>query len=162
VHHGRSTSGVVEQMVKRILTIVAVSGFGLAGCNSGGMTAPDENKDSGTGAVSALVGPTWRVVTIEGAKVLDGTQLTATFSTDSRVSGSSGCNLYSGRAAAQTGKLSVGPLASTLMACQADGVMPQEQRYLAALQAATSFTVSGDELRLGRSASDTTLVYSSK
>jgi heat shock protein HslJ len=149
-------------MVKRVLAIVAVSGIGLVGCDNGSMTAPDESKDSGTGAVSALVGPTWHVVTIEGTKVLDGTQLTATFSADSRVSGSSGCNSYFGRADAKTGTLSVGPLASTMMACQADGVMPQEQRYLAALQAATSFTVSGDELRLGRSASDTTLVYSSK
>jgi heat shock protein HslJ len=102
------------------------------------------------------------VVTIEGAKVLDGTQLTATFSTDSRVSGSSGCNSYFGSADAKTGTLSVGPLASTMMACLADGVMPQEQRYLAALQAAKSFVVSGDELRLGRSASGVTLVYSSK
>jgi heat shock protein HslJ len=49
-----------------------------------------------------------------------------------------------------------------MMACLADGVMPQEQRYLAALQAAKSFVVSGDELRLGRSASGVTLVYSSK
>jgi heat shock protein HslJ len=150
------------QNVKRALAVVAVSGIGLAGCGHGGMTAPDQNKDSGTGAASALVGPTWRVVTIEGARVLDGTKLTATFSTDSRVSGSSGCNSYFGRADAKTGTLSVGPLASTMMACQADGVMPQEQRYLAALQAATSFIVSGDELRLGRSASDVTLVYSSK
>ena len=150
------------QNVKRALAVVALSGIGLSGCDSGGMTAPDENKDSGTGAVSALVGPAWRVVTIDGAKVVAGTQLTATFSTDSRVSGSSGCNSYFGRADAKTGTLSVGPLASTMMACQADGVMPQEQRYLAALQAATSFVVSGDELRLGRSASDVSLVYSSK
>jgi heat shock protein HslJ len=150
------------QTLKRLLAVVAVSGIGLAGCDSGGMTSPDANKDSGTGSVSALVGPTWHVVTIDGAKVLDGTQLTATFSTDSRVSGSSGCNLYSGRAEAQTGRLAIGSLASTLMACQADGVMSQERRYLAALQAATSFSVSGDELRLGRSASEVTLVYSSK
>ena len=150
------------QIVKRVLAVAAVSGIGLAGCDSGGMTAPDANKESGTGSVAALVGPTWRVVTIEGAKVLDGTQLTASFTSDSRVSGSSGCNLYSGRAEAQTGRLSIGALAATLMACQADGVMPQEQRYLAALQAATTFSVSGNELRLGRSAPDVTLVYSSK
>lgn len=151
-------------MVKRVLAVmVAVSGMTLAGCNSGGMTSPDDtSKDSATGAVAALVGPTWRLVTLEGAKVVDGTQPTAEFTSDSRVSGSAGCNRYFGPAEAQTGKLSVGLLASTMMACQADGVMPQEQRYLAALQAATSFSVSGDELRLGRSASDVTLVYSSK
>jgi META domain len=40
--------------------------------------------------------------------------------------------------------------------------MAQETRYLGALQSATRFSVSGDELRLGRSASDVTLVYSSR
>jgi heat shock protein HslJ len=149
--------------LKRVLAVVAVSGVGLTACGYGGMTAPgDVNKDSATGSVAALVGPTWRLVTLEGATVVGGTELTAEFTGDSRVAGSSGCNRYFGRADAQTGKLSVGPLASTMMACQADGVMPQEQRYLAALQAATSFSVSGDELRVGRSASDVTLVYTSK
>jgi heat shock protein HslJ len=53
----------------------------------------------------------------------------------------------------------VGPLGSTLMACEANGVMTQEQRFLELLQAASSYSVIGDQLRLGPSGSTVTLVF---
>ena len=40
--------------------------------------------------------------------------------------------------------------------------MTQEYGYLGKLQAATRFEVRGDELRLGPSATETTLVFSSR
>jgi heat shock protein HslJ len=138
----------------RRAAVVVMSGAGLVGCTSGNMTAPD--------AAVALVGPTWRLTTIEGQAVLEGSKVTATFTNDSRVSGSAGCNGYFGRAQAESGRLSIGALGSTLMACAPDGVMSQETRYLAALQASSTYRLSGDELRLGRSASDVTLVYTSR
>jgi heat shock protein HslJ len=45
------------------------------------------------------------------------------------------------------------------MACEANGVMNQEQRFLELLQASARYSVVGDELRLGPSASETTLVF---
>ena len=77
------------------------------------------------------------------------------------MSGSAGCNRYFGRARAESGRLSVGPLGSTMMACAQD-VMDQEMLYLASLQAATSYAIEGSELRLGPSAGQVTLVFASR
>ena len=81
---------------------------------------------------------------------------------EDRVAGNAGCNSFFGRARVEAGHLAVGPLGSTLMACERPGVMEQEGRYLATLQAATSYTLSGDQLRLGPSAGEVTLVFSSR
>ena len=138
-------------------TGVALAVLGLAGCSSGDLTAP-----TATEPAVSLVGPTWSLTTIAGKSVLDGTKLTAAFSTEERVTGNAGCNAYFGRARVEAGRLSVGPLGSTLMACMPEGVMEQETRYLALLQAATSYTVQGDELRLGPSAGEVSLVFASR
>lgn len=147
----------MRQSWGRRTAVAVLGGLGLGACSGASPTAPDA-----AGRPEALLGPTWRLVTIEGQPVLGGTNVTAVFSADARVSGNAGCNGYFGSAKVETGTLAIGPLGSTLMACPADGVMPQETRYLAALQAAKRFAVSGDELRLGRSTADATLVYTSK
>jgi heat shock protein HslJ len=136
---------------------VVVSLAGLVGCNTGDSTTP-----GGPSAAVPIAGPTWRLTSIAGRPVLPGTALTALFSTENRVSGTAGCNNYFGSAKAESGRLAVGPLASTLMACGTDGVMEQEARYLAALQAATRYEIRGDELRLGSSAAETTLVFTAR
>ena len=100
-------------------------------------------------------------MSLGGKPVIGGTTLSAAFSGDGQVSGSSGCNRYFGRAQAESGRLSVGPLASTMMACAQDA-MDQERLYLAALQAATSYSIQGQELRLGPSAGQVTLVFASR
>jgi heat shock protein HslJ len=138
-------------------TGVVVGVMGLVGCFSGNATSPSDP----TPAVS-LVGPTWRVASISGQPVLSGTTITAEFSTEDRVAGTSGCNRYMGSATAEAGRISLGPLAATLMACSPENVMTQEAHYLAALGAATSYSVSGDELRLGPSAAEATLVFTSR
>jgi len=134
-----------------------VAVMGLAGCFSGNATSPTE----ATAAVS-LAGPTWRVTSISGQPVLSGTTITAEFLAEERVAGTSGCNRYMGSAKAEAGRISMGPFGATLMACSPDGVMTQEARYLAALAAAKSYTIRGDELRLGPTASDATLVFTSR
>jgi heat shock protein HslJ len=48
------------------------------------------------------------------------------------------------------------------MACEVNGVMSQEQRFLKLLQAASSYSVVGEELRLGPSANTVTLVFLSE
>ena len=135
---------------------LAVTALGLLGCSSGGPTTPP-----GPG-VGSLVGPAWSLTTLAGQPVLEGTKLTAEFSGEDRVAGNAGCNSFFGRARVEAGRLTVGPLGSTLMACERPGVMEQEGRYLATLQAATSYTLSGDQLRLGPSAGEVTLVFSSR
>jgi heat shock protein HslJ len=111
-------------------------------------------------SAAALQGTTWRLIAIGGQPVLEGTTVTAEFSSDSRVAGAAGCNRYSGSARAEAGRLEIGPLASTMRACASEGVMLQEERYLATIEAATHYVVDGTELRLGTSTHDVTLVYS--
>ena len=138
-------------------TGVVVAVIGLAGCFSGNATSPSD----ATPAVS-LVGPTWRLVSIGGQPVLSGTTVTAEFSSDARVAGTSGCNRYFGGVKAEAGTISMGPFGATLMACSPDEVMAQEGRYLEALEKAKTYAVSGDELRLGPTRSDATLVFTSR
>ena len=140
----------------RWAAVLLVSGA-LAGCSSGSATSPDAVRHD----AAALLGPTWRLVTIEGQPVLEGRTLTATFTSDARIEGSAGCNAYFGSAQAASGVIDISLLGSTLMACLPDSVMTQEGRYLGALHAAKTFSVSGDELRLGPSASEVTLVFKS-
>jgi heat shock protein HslJ len=140
------------------LAALVMSGLALAGCDNGNPMAPDGNGSAG-GTGGMIVGPTWRLISIDGHPPIEGTTLTAIFSEDDRVAGSAGCNRYFGRADAETGRVRVGPLGSTLMACEANGVMTQEQRFLELLQESARYAVVGDELRLGPSASQTTLVF---
>jgi heat shock protein HslJ len=75
-------------------------------------------------------------------------EITATFE-DGTVSGTAGCNQYNAAYALDTDALTIGPAASTRMACMApEGVMEQEAAYLGALEDAATYTVLRDQLRL--------------
>jgi len=145
-------------MLRRVPGLAFVlAALAVAGCSS------SESPSAPSGPQSASpVGTTWQLSTLDGRPVLADTTITAEFTSDTRVAGSSGCNRYTGYAEAAAGKLNVGNLAATLMACERDGVMAQESRYLAALQASTVYAVSGGELRLGASSTATTLVFTAK
>jgi len=78
---------------------------------------------------------------------VDGSTLTAIFTAD-QVSGSAGCNTYSGSYTIDGTSLKIGPLASTMKACADQAVNDQEQQFLAALQASTTFSQSGNVLTL--------------
>ena len=81
--------------------------------------------------------------------VIEGTNLTADFGADGRVSGSGGCNSFSGSYTADGDTVKIGPLASTEMACTAPkGIDAQEAGYFAALASARSFEQVGDRLTL--------------
>jgi heat shock protein HslJ len=108
---------------------------------------------------SSLAGPTWRLVSLDGNAVLAGTRVTAVFREDNRVSGSAGCNGYSGLATVKGEQLRVGALASTRMYCAPDAVMAQEGSYLATLEKATEYRVVGGRLQLGSAPGAVSLVY---
>ncbi len=77
----------------------------------------------------------------EGAEqsLIEGTQITATFQ-DQTVSGSAGCNDYTGQVTPVNDYFTVGPVAVTAKACaEPAGVMEQEQAYLAALQGTAGY-----------------------
>jgi heat shock protein HslJ len=82
------------------------------------------------------------------------TEITAEFAEDGTVSGSSGCNTYTGGYTLEADTVTIGPLASTRMACaEPEGVMDQEQQYLAALESGATWSIRGGILEF-RNADD--------
>jgi putative lipoprotein len=74
--------------------------------------------------------------------------VTLTFADDGTVSGSPACNTYSGSyEAGDDGSISLGPLASTQMACE-EAIMALEANYLQTLDQASSFAIAEGRLIL--------------
>ena len=92
--------------------------------------------------------------------ILIGNEITAVFGEDGSLSGSAGCNNYSGTYEVDGEKLSIGPLAATEKFCeQPEGTMDQESEYLAALQTVASWSIDGDLLDLRTSESSRAVSY---
>jgi len=102
----------------------------------------------------ALAGTSWRVTGYNNGRealvsVMAGTKVTMLFSSDGRVSGSAGCNLYSAPYTSQGFRLSFGAAAATRRMCaQPDGVMEQERQFLKALETVASARLEGNALDL--------------
>lgn len=101
-----------------------------------------------------LVGATWSATGVNNGQeavvsMVAGTEVTAEFADDGTVSGSGGCNTYTGTYTAEGEALTVGPLATTLTACsEPEGVEQQEAQFLAAMERATTYRVEGTTLEL--------------
>jgi heat shock protein HslJ len=101
-----------------------------------------------------LSGTSWEVTGYNNGKqavigTLAGTTLTADFGKDGNLSGNAGCNTYSGAYKVNGDQITIGPLASTMMACsEPEGVMEQEAQYLAALQSAATYQIEGNVMQL--------------
>ncbi|MDH4117231.1 MAG: META domain-containing protein [Acidimicrobiia bacterium] len=92
-------------------------------------------------------GRTWTLLDLQGTAAIDGTMVTITFA-DGQVSGSGGCNNYTGSATWDAGSISIDPaLAATQVECD-QPVMVQEQAFFSELPTASSYSVDGDRLRL--------------
>jgi len=91
--------------------------------------------------------------------VITGSQTTADFRADWKLSGTGGCNQYNAEytTTASNGITITQPI-TTLMAC-AEPVMQQETQYLSLLQQATKYEISGDQLTMYNSAGTKILIY---
>jgi heat shock protein HslJ len=101
----------------------------------------------------ALTGVQWQVTGINNGhggvmSVLAETQVTATFGEDGTVTGSTGCNSFQAPYMADDASLSVGPIITTRGACASDAANTQEQAFLAALAAASTYEFSGQQLKV--------------
>ncbi|MCD4671267.1 MAG: META domain-containing protein [Anaerolineaceae bacterium] len=85
---------------------------------------------------------------------LEGNTFTIEFE-NGEVHGHSGCNSYFGEYKVKGNEISFGMLAATEMACMdPEGIMQQEQEYLAFLSEVVSFSVEGEQLILKKEAQD--------
>jgi heat shock protein HslJ len=106
-----------------------------------------------------LAGTEWTVVNYNNGReavvgVMVGPELTAAFDENDTLSGSAGCNNYTAQYTAEDGSITIGPAASTRKFCaEPEGIMEQEQEYLAALESAAVYRMDGDNLEF-RTADD--------
>lgn len=108
-----------------------------------------------------LGGSSWIVTMYNNGReavvgVIDGPELTASFGDDGEISGTAGCNSYvaSYDADADAGTIAIGEIGLTDMACEEpEGIMAQEQEFLAALAMAATYRIQGNTLEL-RTADD--------
>ena len=101
---------------------------------------PELDADDPEAVLDWVVGPIWQLFQYGPADnptlALDNTTVTLNFEADDQLNGSAGCNQYNGRYELDGSKLTIGPLASTRMACLDNGIMDQESAFLQALQSA--------------------------
>ncbi len=97
----------------------------------------------------SLEGTSWQVMSYNNGKggvtsLIIGTEISANFGEDGQLTGNSGCNSYFAEYETDGDKIRIGTAGSTEMAClEPEGVMEQEQQYLAALGTAATYKVEG-------------------
>lgn len=102
----------------------------------------------------SLTGPVWHLLAYNNGKqaivsALAGPQLTLELRDDGTLGGFDGCNRYMSGFTLEDGRLTIGPIATTRMACRGpQGVAEQAAAFAAALGTVTGFRVEGDELTL--------------
>ena len=157
----------MQKILSVILGILMLSIF-LAGCTSQPATpAPVPTQlpavTQPIATQSPIVG-VWDLSSYNNGKgaiqtVITGSQTTADFRADWKLSGTGGCNQYNAEytTTASNGITITQPI-TTLMAC-AEPVMQQETQYLSLLPQATKYEISGDQLTMYNSAGTKILIY---
>jgi heat shock protein HslJ len=103
---------------------------------------------------SPLVGPVWELKDYNNGKhavvsVLAGTRITLELRDDGTLGGFDGCNRFMSGYTLEEGKLAIGPLATTRMACRGPaGATEQARAFAAALGTVAGYRVEGAELTL--------------
>lgn len=98
----------------------------------------------------------WSLVSIDGAPLVDGTDVTIAFDGEG-VAGSAGCNRYSGSYTLDGDTITFGPFVTTRMACP-QPIMQQESAFLTALEGAANVTIANGQLTIV-TANGVTLVF---
>jgi heat shock protein HslJ len=140
---------------RRLAAALILAPLILVACSDDGGTS------SGASTDPADLAGTWTLDAASlgslAADASSGTNVTVVFA-DGQASGASGCNTFIGSyEATDDGSLKFGPLASTMMACEAP-LMAVETAYLGALDKVSAFAVDGDLTLTG---DDLTLSYAS-
>ncbi|KLK87627.1 hypothetical protein SZ63_10025 [Methanoculleus sediminis] len=125
------------------LLVIVVACIVVAGC-TGGMSTP--------GTAVGLTGTSWTLDSYLDengtlVEVLPGTEVTARFDDDGKVTGSAGCNGYGGDYRLDGTTLSISSIAQTLKLCtEPEGIMEQEARFIDLLGSAAGCRVENDRL----------------
>jgi heat shock protein HslJ len=114
--------------------------------------------------VSIPISGVWDLFSYNNGKggiqsVVIGSETTADFRADWKLSGSGGCNQYSaGYTTTASNGITITQPVTTLMAC-AEPIMQQETQYLSLLPQAAKYEISGDQLTLSDKTGTKLLIY---
>ncbi|HVP94231.1 MAG TPA: META domain-containing protein [Methanoregulaceae archaeon] len=87
-----------------------------------------------------------------------GSNISAVFTPDGQITGSSGCNQYSARYTLNGQNIGISLVSGPATACTAD-LMTQETQYQALLKRAYKYAINGDQLMIYNALGDTILIY---
>jgi heat shock protein HslJ len=99
-----------------------------------------------------LAGSSWDVISYNNGKgavvsVIIGTEISANFGEDGQLTGSAGCNDYFAPYETGGDEITIGlPGATEKFCSEPDGIMEQEQAYLAALQTAATYNIQAADM----------------
>ena len=115
--------------------------------------------------VNGLTANRWRLQSYSSPQTglmtpLAGTEINARFEANGDLSGSAGCNTYSGGFTAYDEVLRTSKLSLTQSLCDSpQGIMEQESRYISLLSQAARFSVSAGQLNVFDNKGNRILVY---
>ncbi|HSQ71416.1 MAG TPA: META domain-containing protein, partial [Rubrivivax sp.] len=150
--------GVMEQASAFAAALAATTNFS-ANQSQLALLAGNQIVATFAADVQSLAATEWDVTMYNNGReavvgVIEGTEITTLFGADGELSGSAGCNQYIGGYTVDGNTIQIGQLGSTMRFCgEPEGIMEQEQAFLAALQSAATFRIEGDNLEL-RTAGD--------
>lgn len=139
-------------MNKKVLSVITFSAFAailvlfMSSCCC--RTLESRFGENGDGSVS-LFNTTWKLVHLEGRNVTVGDNYRLDFNTDGQISGVGACNRFFGslKFTGDRGRISLGPIGSTMMAC--DG-LAMEARYFQMFEQIDTYTIINRQLYLLR------------
>lgn len=157
-----------DRGVARLAAPIAVMALVLAACSSGGAASPStgvaspENPSEATVDSPTLEGTDWQLTDYAGpdgntVPVPDKVAATALFQ-DGKVTGNAGCNNFNGTYTLDGDKITVGPLATTMMSC---GPVQDalEQAFVTAMGKVATWSLAGDTLELKTAEGKVGLVF---
>jgi len=105
------------------------------------------------GGFETLGGSDWEISAYNNGRggvrtLVAATRMSVAFGENGTVSGSSGCNTFSGTYSADGETIEIGPVVLTENMCAAEEVMEQEEQFLAALGNAAIYEIRGHRLQL--------------
>lgn len=129
ITHSQCSDGMSDRRYRDTVTLAA-EGKTVKGCG-GGVLPPAE-----------LAGTNWSFVSIGGVAVAGDRPTSLTFD-GAKLSGSAGCNRFSGSYASEGDTLTAGPLMATKMACPGAG-MTQENAFFTLMHGPVSLSFPSD------------------